>query len=646
VALQQTTRELWASQGPFESYTVHGIPQQNVPEDYIKAVVWKTDIVPNRYYAQSSAPEESGIPAWYPVEFNPEHICWVEICWEEPAGSEGYWRAFRIAGEDLGLDITQEEVESHIERMSGINNYWETITSSPTTRVSTPSEPSIIRPRPSPHHPGSRDQEIAQTLAESLNIRDPMSRTLTMPVPTGTINPITGHVNEDDVALYRAIGPDQADPPSTQGRRSKPPRIPFGWVRPPLGGPPGGFPGGGGGFPGGGGGFPGSGGGFPGGGGPPGGGPPAPVPLPPAPVVPGGRGDKLGGLRDKAEEFITQWQLYEGVNITNDLMRNAYQRAMLFLTYIQGPLVNEWVKGVNAWLRGQVIRQRWLTTDERLWDEVQDSFNRQFANVMEQENAQAKLAQGLKLERGDLDALITEFEQLVRHAGYDINQELVLRVFTSALPDAMYAHIMRGPKPQNYEDWRHAAIEQQKLYTHMKNRADRFKTKPRPPPTNKPWHYNAPRESSNAMDTSPGRTRARIAEAEDFLPGGNRYEQRVGGSREGGYPRGPVQKDGQRKVLTCFFCGKPGHFARDCRQKRYSNQGSQRTNQGPLQNNLPPARTRQTNQDAGGTIRSVVDDRDPQQRATDWLLGVANENDDVKDIVMQELMGREDFQNA
>jgi hypothetical protein len=97
---------------------------------------------------------------------------------------------------------------------------------------------------------------------------------------------------------------------------------------------------------------------------------------------------------------------------------------------------------------------------------------------MEQENAQAKLAAGLKLEQADLDVLITEFEQLVCHTGYDINQELVLCVFTSALPNAMYAHIMRGPKPRNYEDWRQAAIEQQKLYTHMKNQVDRFKTQP------------------------------------------------------------------------------------------------------------------------------------------------------------------------
>jgi hypothetical protein len=661
VALQQTTRELWAQQGPFEPYTIHGVPQQNIPEIYIKGAVWNAQADPPRYVAQSSAPEESGTGTWFPVDFNEEHVCWVEVRLQEPAGSEAYWQAFRIAGQDLGLDITQGDVETHLQTTT-LHSYRESIASSHSSRASTPSIASVIRPRPSPFLPGSRDQEIATSLAESLNINAPMSNTLTMEVPAGTINPVTGHVNDDNAALFRAIGPDQPDPPSVGGT-DRTTHVPFGWIRPQgggmpehrryiYGGPPGGpfGPPGRGGPPGGG----------PPGGGPPGGGPPGggpPMPIPPAPIIPGGRNDKLVGNtplifkgdRSRAEEFITQWQLYEGVNITNVLMRNAYQRAMLFLTYIQGPIVNEWVKGVNAWLRGQIINQRWAPTDERLWVEVFDSFNRQFANVMEQEDAQAALAKGLQLDKGDLDKLITEFEQLVRHARYDVNQDLVLRIFTSALPNAMYEYILRTlPQPATYEQWRSAAIDQQQVYVHMRNRTDRFKTKKLPPTTTwRPFgnQWKNPQRDPNAMDTSPGRTRARVAEAEDFLPGGNRYEQRVGGSREGGYPRGPVQRDGQRKVLTCFFCGKPGHFARDCRQKR-NNQGSN----GPSRNTQVPTRARQIRQEENNIRvvddRSVTDDQTPQQRANDWLTSVADEHDDVKDIVMQELWGKEDFQNA
>jgi hypothetical protein len=111
VALQQTTQELWASQGPFEPYTVHGIPQQNVPIIYIKEAIWREDTNPPRYHTQSNAPEESGSGTWFPVNFNEEHVCWTEVRWIQPTGSEGYWQAFRIAGQDLGLDITQGDVK-------------------------------------------------------------------------------------------------------------------------------------------------------------------------------------------------------------------------------------------------------------------------------------------------------------------------------------------------------------------------------------------------------------------------------------------------------------------------------------------------------------------------------------------------------
>jgi hypothetical protein len=177
----------------------------------IKSTVWNAHSTPARYHAQSSAPEESGTGNWFPIEFNEEHACWVEVHLQEPAGSEAYWQAFRIAGEDLGVDITQGDVEFHHQN-TALTSYRESVASSHSSRVSTPSVPSIIRP--SPHQPGSRDQEIAHMLAESLNINAPMSSTLTMEVPAGTINPLTGHVNADDAALYQAIGPDQPDPPS------------------------------------------------------------------------------------------------------------------------------------------------------------------------------------------------------------------------------------------------------------------------------------------------------------------------------------------------------------------------------------------------------------------------------------------------
>jgi hypothetical protein len=44
--------------------------------------------------------------------------------------------------------------------------------------------------------------------------------------------------------------------------------------------------------------------------------------------------------------------------------------------------------------------------------------------------------------------------------------------------------------------------------------------------------------------------------------------------------------------------------------------------------------------------RRIADKRTPQQKAHDWLSRVVVEEDNVKDIVMQELWRTEDFQGA
>jgi hypothetical protein len=140
------------------------------------------------------------------------------------------------------------------------------------------------------------------------------------------------------------------------------------------------------------------------------------------------------------------------------------------------------------------------------------------------------------------------------------------------------------------------------------------------------------------MDLSPGR--AHLAQAEDYELGRNRYRPPEGAERRTGTPVG------QRKVLKCFNCDKPGHFKRDCRQPLRQNP-SYRQNQGP-----PHVRQADAEEDGLYAARSIVDDRSviegrtPQQKAQAWLEGVAEEPDEVKNLVMQQLWRREDFQNA
>ncbi len=95
-----------------------------------------------------------------------------------------------------------------------------------------------------------------------------------------------------------------------------------------------------------------------GGGGPPGGG----VPPAAGPGLGQAGGAKLvgnppqvfNGERDRTQLFLSQWEIYWGLNYMVDIMAQPYTRVLCFLSYIQGTEVQDWVTHELHWLWEQV----------------------------------------------------------------------------------------------------------------------------------------------------------------------------------------------------------------------------------------------------------------------------------------------------
>jgi hypothetical protein len=101
--------------------------------------------------------------------------------------------------------------------------------------------------------------------------------------------------------------------------------------------------------------------------------------------------ESFTGDRTKVESFLTQWELYCGVNANNAAMQNQYQKTMLFLTYIKGDLVRTWVLAASHWLGQEVAVFHVDQYNPYLWESIEGAFRRQFADTLEKERAQTKL---------------------------------------------------------------------------------------------------------------------------------------------------------------------------------------------------------------------------------------------------------------
>ena len=288
---------------------------------------------------------------------------------------------------------------------------------------------------------------------------------------------------------------------------------------------------------------------------------------------------------------------------------------MLFLSYIQGTNVQEWVSTQIATIETH-IRTGGQTTDEFIWDTIMDRFVRAFRDSMSEQRAQNEIDL-LRMERGELDQYTAKFENLARLAGYGLNDKLTLNKYIRGLPKGLQGNMIdREDHLNTWVDVTDAAIRQQQKYLKYQtffqgapkpgNNQNRTN---RPKPTQQQWRQGFA-QNPNAMDLTPGRTRARAALTDD--------------------ERGQLMAAGK-----CFHCKKQGHMARNCPDK-------------PRQSQARTTTTGDAVTNAGSSASAVISAGNSAQptkkvNAQELVEMVRGMDDDQKDIVIQEVFMKEDF---
>jgi len=166
--------------------------------------------------------------------------------------------------------------------------------------------------------------------------------------------------------------------------------------------------------------------------------------------------DVFTGDKAHADEFMQQWQLFVAANNIEERFTD-YKTVLLFLTYIKGPKVDDWVRRFFQWNKTQ-IEGGVDENDPRLIEEMKEAFRNRFGDSQEELRAQQVLQEGIVMKGYDMDTYVAQFEELVRKAGYSYQELRVIDLFTSGIEGTLYEMCIDMEKPKMYQEWR-ASLE-------------------------------------------------------------------------------------------------------------------------------------------------------------------------------------------
>jgi hypothetical protein len=166
------------------------------------------------------------------------------------------------------------------------------------------------------------------------------------------------------------------------------------------------------------------------------------------------------GTQSNTDEFWAQFCRYKLINRTHESMIRPFDRVLTALTYIHGPMVNDWVNSQEEHLAEQVdtTKRGWVhEMDEILWQEFEAVFQMAWKDTSKKQNVYDQLMK-LTMQGWDVNTYIAMFNCLTLATGWALDSEGTIVQFREGLNKMIHSKALNRDKiPRTIDEWKSTA---------------------------------------------------------------------------------------------------------------------------------------------------------------------------------------------
>jgi hypothetical protein len=260
-------------------------------------------------------------------------------------------------------------------------------------------------------------------------------------------------------------------------------------------------------------------------------------------------------------------------------MTKPFDRVLTALTYIQGPMINDWVNSQEEHLaeHTDTTKRGWVQEDNKvLWQEFEAAFQAAWTDMSKKQNAYDQLMK-LTMNGWDIDTYIATFDHLALATGWTLDAKGTIVQFWEGLHKMIHSKALDRDKIlRTIDEWkataRNKVTQAKEKYNAGLTRAQRRNQQKPRDFRNFQHQSNPPCQQSNPNHVPMDVDAANVTQFKKLTP-----EERAQLAKEG----------------RCFRCRLQGHMARNCPKNTNFNPPTVRTNKTPTptKTNIPVTTT-------------------------------------------------------